>query len=294
MLTPAGKPNSSNPLAGFMRQPKIYIRLPSNGAFWKPGSLNFPETGELAVYSMTAKDELAFKTPDALLNGQAVVDVIQSCIPSIKNAWDTPNIDLDLILIAIRIATFGEMMTVTHRVPVTEESVDHEIDLRKFIDQIFEKTRWDEKIEINEHLTCFIRPLTYFHITQTNLKTFEAQKIMQNINDDNLSDEQKLEIFNTSFNKMSELNNQLVIDSIVGIQTPDDMVTNPAFIKEFVENADSEVIQKIQNHITDMRKHSGIQPITVRATPEQIEQGVPETYELPISMDNADFFGRNS
>ena len=33
---------------------------------------------------MTAKDEMMFKTPDALLNGQATVDVIQSCIPAIN------------------------------------------------------------------------------------------------------------------------------------------------------------------------------------------------------------------
>ena len=31
-------------------------------------------------------DEITFKTPDALLNGQATVDVIQSCIPNIKDA----------------------------------------------------------------------------------------------------------------------------------------------------------------------------------------------------------------
>jgi hypothetical protein len=59
---------------------------------------------------MTAKDELMLKTPDALMNGQATVEVIKSCVPSIKNPWHMPSIDIDTILIAIRIATYGENM----------------------------------------------------------------------------------------------------------------------------------------------------------------------------------------
>ena len=79
---------TKNPLANYMRQPKIYIRLPSQGKYWPDNSIIIPETGEFPVYSMTAKDELSFKTPDALMNGQAMVDVIHSCMPTIKNAFN--------------------------------------------------------------------------------------------------------------------------------------------------------------------------------------------------------------
>ena len=86
-----------NPLSSFMRQPKIYIRLPSGGESWPTDSIEIPITGELPVYSMTEKDELMLKVPDALMNGQAIVDVVQHCIPASKNAWMIPNIDLDVI-----------------------------------------------------------------------------------------------------------------------------------------------------------------------------------------------------
>ncbi len=99
---------SSNPLAKHFRQPKLYVNLPSGGMFYPQGSLEPTETGEFPVYAMTAKDELMFKTPDALLNGQSTVSVIQSCIPNIKNAWHIPSIDIDAILVAIRMATYGE------------------------------------------------------------------------------------------------------------------------------------------------------------------------------------------
>ena len=80
----------NNPLAKHFRQPQLYIQLPSKGKYYPPGTLEMPVTKELPVYPMTAKDELSFMTPDALLNGQGTVDVIQSCIPNIKDAWAMP------------------------------------------------------------------------------------------------------------------------------------------------------------------------------------------------------------
>lgn len=286
-------PKKANPLAGFMRQPKIYISLPSGGAYWPKGSIVIPESGQIPVFSMTAKDELTFKTPDALMNGQAVVDVIQSCIPSIKDAWKTPNIDLDLVLVAIRIATYGEMMEVAHVVPNTGETVEHHIDLRTLLDQL-SVSQWEEAVEINEDLTCFVKPLTYKHITMTGMKAFETQKIMQAVNDDALSEEKKLEIFNQSFNKMTDITVDLIGDSISGIQTPETIVKEQAYIREFLKNADADLYKKINDHIVKMKAVNGIQPMKFKSTPEQIALGAPEEYEIPISMDNADFFGRSS
>ena len=141
-------PSKNNPLASFMRQPKIYIKLPSQGKYWPPGSLDIPESGELPVYSMTARDELLFKTPDALLNGQSVADVIQNCLPNIKNAWAIPTIDMDTILIALRLATYGEKMAFKHRIPVINEEVEFEIDLRMLLDQQ-QNNIWIEQIAIS-------------------------------------------------------------------------------------------------------------------------------------------------
>ena len=138
MIEQANKPKT-NPLISYMRQPKIYIGLPSNGNFWEQDSIDMPINGEFPVYSMTAKDELIFKTPDALMNGQAVVDVIQSCMPNIKNAWDCPNLDIDAILIAIRIATYGDIMNINHLVPGTKEETEHAIDLKILLDQYMEE-----------------------------------------------------------------------------------------------------------------------------------------------------------
>jgi len=286
-------PKKSNPLAGFMRQPKIYISLPSGGAYWPQNAIQVPENGQFPVYSMTAKDELVFKTPDALMNGQAVVDVIQSCIPNIKDAWKTPNIDLDLILVAIRIATYGEMMEISHVVPNINEVVEHQIDLRIMLDQL-SVNRWEDAVEINEQLTCFVRPLTYKHVTMTSMKAFETQRLMQAVNDDDISDEKKLEVFNQSFSKMTDITVDLVADTVQAIQTPDTLVKEPAYIKEFLKNADADLYKKINDHIARMKKITGLQPLVMTSSDEHRELGAPETYEVPIGLDNSDFFGRSS
>ena len=72
---------NESPLKKYSRQPKIYINLPSGGKFYNQDVLYGDTYTELAVYSMTANDEILYKTPDALINGRATAEAIKSCIP---------------------------------------------------------------------------------------------------------------------------------------------------------------------------------------------------------------------
>jgi hypothetical protein len=117
-----------NPLMAHFRQPAIYFNLPSQGQFWTSG-LEMPESGDLPIYPMTARDEITLKTPDALLNGQGVVDVIHSCCPNITDAWQMPSIDVDATLIAIRIASYGNKMDFDSKCPHCSEENRFEADL---------------------------------------------------------------------------------------------------------------------------------------------------------------------
>jgi hypothetical protein len=278
-----------NPLANYMRQPKIYITLPSQGEFWPKGSIDFPENGELPVFSMTARDELLFKTPDALMNGQAVVDVIQSCIPAIKDAWATPNIDLDTILIAIRLATYGEKMPFTHKVPVINEEVEYEIDLRMLLDQQH-NNQWIEQVAISPEFIIYVKPLTYRHMTQTNIKSFETTRILNMVNDENISDEKKLEMFNTSFTSLTKVTVDLMSSSIYKIVTDTGEVTDARYISEFINNADKEIFDVVQKHLSALKENNELKPLKFETTEEQRAAGAPETYEIPINFNDSDFF----
>lgn len=280
----------TNPLTNYMRQPKIYISLPSGGQFWPAKSIVVPESGEFPVYSMTARDELVFKTPDALLNGQAVVDVIQSCIPNIKNAWDCPTIDLDTILIAMRLATYGENYPIKLTVPNTKIEEEFTIDLRVLLDQQRNNT-WIDQVAISQDFIIYVKPLTYKHMTQTSLKSFETNRILNMVNDDALTDEKKLEIFNNSFSNLTKITIDLLTESISQIETPDGIVTDRKFITEFVANADKDIFEKVQSHIAELKKLNELKPIDFVSTDEHREAGAPETYQVPLNFNNSDFFG---
>lgn len=281
---------SPNPLLGLMRQPKIYIRLPSNGEFWEDGSLEVSENGEYPVYSMTAQDELKLKIPDALMNGQAVVDVIQHCMPNVKNAWKIPNIDMDVILIAIRIATYGEKMSVPLKLG---EDVDYEyeLDLRLVTDQLMQTIMWDPVIPVNENLTVYVRPITYKVMTQGALQTFETQKIIQVVNDESVSDEDKIRIFKESFAKLNKLTLGIVSDSIYSIESVNGSTSDRKHIQDFMDNVDKEIFDKVKGHIDRLREHNAIKPLKVAVTEEMRAVGITgDELEIPLNFDPSSFF----
>ena len=280
---------TTNPLSIYMRQPKIYIRLPSNGQYWSPGSLEVSETGEYPVYSMTAKDELALKVPDALMNGQAVVDVIQHCVPNVKNAWACPNLDLDILLIAIRLATYGEMMNTP--VTIAELELEYQVDLRIIMDQLQNQITWNPAVVINDELTVFVKPLTYKNISHAAIQAFETQKIMNVVNDEKMSDEQKITLFKESFAKMTQATLGTIIDSVDRIDSAHGSTSEHEHIKEFIDNIDKEIYSKIEQHLTSLREQNTIRPMRVAVTPEMKERGVDQDFvEIPITFDPSTFF----
>jgi len=278
-----------NPLASFMRQPKIYIKLPSNGQFWAPGSLIISETGDYPVYSMTAKDELMLKVPDALITGQAVVDVIQHCIPNIKNAWEIPSIDLDVILISIRLATYGEKMV--SPIKLGDQEVDYAVDLRQVMDTLLSSITWDTAVPINNDITVFVKPLNYKTISEGAVKTFETQKIIDAVNNENISEADKVSIFKESFQKLTAVTIGVVQSSIFRIDTPIGSTEDLTHIKEFIDNADKEVFDKVQKHLDKLREINSIKPIRIAVTDELKEQGYTEDFiEIPLVFDPSTFF----
>jgi len=282
------EPQQGNPLQKYFRQPKIYLRLPSNGKWYPDGALEQTETGEFPVYAMTARDEIMIKTPDALINGEATTGVIESCIPNIKNAWHVPLIDLDAILLAIRIATYGENMTISVNTPVTGEEKDFQVNLQQLLDNFYAQT-YNDVVQLPD-MQITIKPLTYKEFTETSLKTFEEQRLFNAVTNEDLPESKKLETFTKSFKKLTEITIFTLENSITSIDVGSETVTNHSYIKEFVHNADKNMFQSVADHIEQERTKFSVQPLKVEATEEEIEQGVPESYSVPISFDQANFF----
>jgi hypothetical protein len=280
---------NTNPLNKYFRQPAIYVSLPS-GSNYPPHVITPTQTGELGVMPMTAKDEIRFKTPDALMNGQGVVDVIQSCVPEIKDAWQIKSYDLDTILIAIRIATYGETMDIKFNVPKVNETVSHSINLPAILDQL-KTTKVDADITLDDGLKITVRPLTYNDMTSTSLQTFTQQKMYTAIQDSQLPDEDKAKRFNEAFKTLTELNASIILKNIAKVTMQDGTeITDPMHIKEFVENANAVLVKEIEDKLTKLRGQGAVKPLKIKATEEQIKKGAPATYEVPVTFDTSNFF----
>ena len=280
--------NTSNPLQKYFRQPKLHIRLPSQGKYYPDGGLEMSDNGEVAVFPLTAKDELLLKTPDSLMNGTATADVIASCVPAIKQPWYVPSLDVDAVLMAIRIATYGEKMTLTVKVPEIGDEKDYEIDLTTVMENIM-SARYENVILI-DNMKITLRPLTYTEFTTDAIKSFEEQRVYSLINDDTVPSEQKMERFRQAFLRLTDLTVNTVAKSINQIEVDGQIVSEPKHILEFMQNVSKEFYTKILDHISEQRDKFGTKPFVATTTKEEQDRGAPETFEIPITFDQSNFF----
>ena len=282
---------NTNPLQKYYRQPAIYIKLPSGGRYYPKEVFTPTETGEIPILPMTVKDELAFKTPDAMINGQSTVDVIKSCVPNMLDPWKMVNYDTDAVLLAIRIATYGETMDVNFRVPVTNEEQSHTLNLPALLEdlgraEIVDETMTSTKFKIE------IEPLTYKSLTKIQIARFEQQKMYGTIDNSTMTDEAKQSAFAKSFETLNMVNFSLLVDSIKSITTPEgNTVIDRAQIIEFCNNADAKTVTEIQEKLSDLRVQAQIPPLRIKATEDQIKKGAPTSFEVPVTFDSSNFFG---
>lgn len=279
-------PNSSNPLAQYFRQPAIYVRLPSQGSFYPKNAIELTPTGEYPVYPMTALDEITYRTPDALFNGQAVVNVIQSCVPNIKNAWAMPSVDVNTLLTSIRIASYGHSLDVGSTCPSCNETNEYETDLRVLIDGI-QPMDYSQTLIIGD-LTFAFKPMNYEESNKNTAVLFEQQRTVQSIYASDLEETKKLDLLNQAMDKITELTMKALKHNIAAIKTPNNMVVEPEYIEEFLQNCDRELFNAIRDHVVKLRESSDMPPLKIKCSNCEHE------YEQQLTLDQTSFFDKAS
>jgi hypothetical protein len=274
-----------NPLAGHFRQPAIYLTLPSQGRWWSENALNMPANRELPIYPMSTKDEITLRTPDALLNGQGLIDVIQSCCPSIKDAWGMPSVDVDSVLIAIRIATYGNSMSFDSKCPHCGEDNTHDVDLGKPLSSL--QCPDYSKLMHYKDLKIKFKPQHYFLVNKSNMMEFEEQKIMSLLNATDMDPDDRSKQLTDSMGRLFDFGITSCTQSTEYIELADGTrVTDEEFIKEFYKNAESAVITQLQKQVADF---------ATQAKPEGLNLGCQECvkeYKVDLTFDYANFFAK--
>lgn len=271
-----------NPLQRYFRQPKIFLKLPSLGVYNDATTIQ-GNVENLPIYGMTGMDQIIAKTPDALISGESTVRIIESCCPSFNDAWQVASIDIDSMLVAIRIATYGDNYNVMHKCPSCSEINEFGINLTSFIDY-FNGCNYDSKIVFGD-LIIRIKPLTYKKATEFNLEHFSLQKQMIHI--DEIDDqEQKKQLLSSIFKQLGELQNKIFVAGIESVATPSETVSEWSFIKEWIDNCDSEIMDMLKAQFDKNNSVWRIPPTDVKC----LSCGHEDT--ITIDMDQSSFFAK--
>lgn len=249
--------SSSNPLKKYLRKPEIYIKLPSGGRWWPEGSLSVPPNGEIPIQAMTGHDDLVMRNADGLMNGASSVEVIQSCVPAVLDAWEGPNMDIEYLFIAIRIASYGHEMDMEGKCKKCGETTKYGIDLRQVLGTVKIP---DFEIPVHlEDLAVFLKPSSYKLNNLTAQEVFEQQKAIMAVQSANLTLEQKEKILKDSVRKLTDITVNKLIEFVDYILMPDgSRVTEREFLEEFINNITREDFTKLKAGIEATNKGYGI------------------------------------
>ena len=272
----------NNPLKQYFRRPAIYLKLPSGGKMYAPGVINIPESGELAVYPMTAIDEISSKTPDALYNGTAMADIIKSCIPDIKDPWAINSIDLDAVLIAIRSAAGGDAMSISSECPSCKEVAEYGVNLIGILSQL-KSADYEKELTIND-LSIKFRPLSYKEMNDAGTGQMEAQRIFMVLEKEE-NEAVRAEKTQDALRFITDITMRILSQTITHIRTPNAFVEEKEYILDFLKNCDRETYIAIRDYNASLKAQTEIKPLQIKCIHCQHE------YEQPFTLNTSDFFG---
>jgi hypothetical protein len=274
-----------NPLQKYFRTPNISVKLPSGGSFNHPNDIEFNTGGELDIYPMTAGDELVLKNPDSLLNGHAIERVIHSCVPGIKNVKTLPNIDIEVLLLAIKYASYGDNMELNVKCPSCGGGNECMLSVTYLLETA-EPIDGEYTYRYNDYLIFYLRPHTFESQTRISLAQFEESKIIKSllISEDTNDTEKLLEI-QKSFDRVTDFNLKILSNCIIGIAVPEGIVQETDLIEQFVLNADRKIIQNLREEIIRINGIGGVKrEIEVECTHCQ------HIWNTPLVYDPSNFF----
>jgi hypothetical protein len=275
---------SSNPLMQYHRPPGVYVILPSQGKYYTD-NITLSNLNEVLVRPMTAKDEILFKSPDILMNGESLIEVVKSCVPGILDPSEIPGPDFSVLMLAIRLATYGKDMPYTGTCSKCIKAVEINVDIEFLLDTQITPLEKEYKVNIDK-LSVYIKPYDLRCQIQSALAGFEQQAITNNIlGDEDLTDSEKQLQLGKSIKKITEITYELILRSIIKINTPKESIEDKLMIAEWLHGIGKDTFGKISKKIVE---------ITNIGFNSNVEFGCEDcgtTNSTPIIFDPTVFFG---
>lgn len=244
-----------NPLKGYFRQYKLFLKLPSGTSYYAPNVVKFTDTGEIGIMPMTGKDELILKNPDALLNGEALTEVIKSCVPEVSDPRALLTNDIDALITAIRYATYNDALETELACPKCDHKNLFKLDLQYSLDNMsFLDSEY--VVNLDNGLSVFVKPYGFPELLRGLHAQFEQSKLTRAIENESITEDQRMKLFATAFKELSVITYALMLNSVLKVvdESKNIDVSNKDDIKEFLQNIDKKSSDKISDLIKEINQ----------------------------------------
>ena len=239
-------------ITNLIRTIGLTTKLPCGRNWYQNGEIDFDLNDEVSIYPMSHSDEMLIHNVDALFSNTAISKIIQSCVPNIKKVNEILSPDVEILLLAIRIASFGDIFKGFDVCPKCLEKYNNEKDETKrqeLVDQkiiniepqqfgfdarrcldTFEPLKDNYMLSFKDN-TIFVhlKPIMLCELSKFDIIDFETKQAIKRFITDNNSnlDITKAEMFsnldqwketkekNEEFNKLLIKLDNLSVDSVI-------------------------------------------------------------------------------
>lgn len=279
----------SGNLKALYRTVKTYTQLPSRGAFYDDSVIDTTKlSNEVAVRSMTGGDELLFKNPDALLNGEALRNALISCVDGLKSPEKLLINDVDALVVAMRIATYGEQMDINVDCPSCGNQNTFGLDLT-LIQANMGVVEDSYVVDLSNGTSVFVRPYLYEDNLKVALATFEQTKLIRTLDNNNITEEDKLKAFDKTFKDLVKTNIEMLCNAIMSVHNDEHEIhvehTKETHndILDFMKNIDKTDNDRIINKIKEVNQIGILKKLQVTCDHCKHEWETPIEFE-PVTF----------
>jgi hypothetical protein len=138
--------------------------------------------------------------------------------------------------------------------------------------------------DLNFHFT----PLSYRQLNDISRVQYEDSKLMQTLQNSELSEEERLGKLGEAFRRVTALTVRSIAASIAAVKTQDSMVTDQEQIEELLMNAPKSLFESVKDAVIKLREQTELKPVSMTC------EACTNQYQQEFTLDMSNFFGTAS
>jgi RNA polymerase-interacting CarD/CdnL/TRCF family regulator len=279
--------NNPNPLLQEINLPGISIQLPTAGVFYEQGTFaEGTDPTDLMVRPFTSWDEVEWRNPYSIMSGKANRSLIQKVAPSILKPDNLCAVDVDMIFLGARQASYGnelEMDVVCENKDCrqqTKTSVRLDAVLLQY-KSLLPIEQW--QIELPNKQIVQLRPVLYTDFINTLKLIIQTTKKQEAAKYKEMSEEEEEQIIDSLVNQRVET----IRDSVMFVRSAaGNVIVERNFINEWLDSLPASWFHKIQDMTEELFK---VNQDAGKVTYEC--QSCGHEQKINVALDPTRFFG---